>query len=160
MQASEHAPQQVSYHDIIFVSIPTFVCVEVDVLLAEPMYFKEVMEHAYHCVSALTHVNCLINEVVDLAWYGFAAHSRDGALPWGEEVHGTRLEGVVRVEHLLDHVERVVCHYFTRAWFCFLSRWWWAEFPRRGKQLVHRLLSCIQGVYRGSAPLSPLAGAI
>ena len=74
VQASEHAPQQVSYHDVIFVLTPTVVRMEVNVL-ANPMYFKEVMEHAYHCISALTHVNCLVNEAVDLAWYGFAAHS-------------------------------------------------------------------------------------
>ena len=55
------------------------------------------MERAYHCVSALTHVNCLVSEVVDSAWYGFAAHSKDDTFPWGEEVHGTRLEVVVRL---------------------------------------------------------------
>ena len=80
MQVSEHTPQQVSYHDVIFM--------EVDVL-TEPMYFKEVMEHAYHCVSTVTDVNSLVNEVVYFAWYGFAAHSKEGALPRGEEVHGT-----------------------------------------------------------------------
>ena len=55
MQASEHAPQQVLYHDVIFVLIPTVVCVEVDVLAEPmPMYFKEMMEHAHHCLSAIT----------------------------------------------------------------------------------------------------------
>ena len=39
---------------------PTVVHVKVDVL-SEPMYFKEVMEHAYHSVSTLAHVHCLIN---------------------------------------------------------------------------------------------------
>ena len=68
MKPGEHAPQQVSYHDVVFVLTPTVVRMEVDVLLAEPMYFKEVMKHAHHCVGTLTHVNCLINEVVDLAW--------------------------------------------------------------------------------------------
>ena len=66
VESGEHAPQQVSYHGVVLILTPTVVSVEVDVLLTKPMYFKEVMEHAYHCVSALTHVNCLINEVVDL----------------------------------------------------------------------------------------------
>ena len=57
MQASEHAPQQVSYHDVIFVLTPTVVRIEVDVL-AEPMYFKE-MEHAHYRISTLAHVKCL-----------------------------------------------------------------------------------------------------
>ena len=105
METSEHTPQQVSYHDIVFILTPTVVRVEVDIFLAEPMYFKEMMEHAHHCISALAHVNCLIDEVVDLARHGFAAYSKDGTFPWGEEVHGTRLEGVVRVEHLLGHVK-------------------------------------------------------
>ena len=99
------APQQVSYHDV-FILTPTVVRVEVEVdVLAEPMYFKEVMEHAYHHISTLAHVNSLIDEVVDLARYGFTAYSKDGTFPWGEEVHGTQLEGVVRVEHLLGHVK-------------------------------------------------------
>ena len=77
MKTSEHAPQQVSYH--AFILTPTVVHMEeeVDVLLIEPMYFKEVIEHAYHRISTLAHVNSLIDEVVDLAWYCFAAYSKD-----------------------------------------------------------------------------------
>ena len=48
VKASEHTPQQVSYHDVILVLTPTVVCVKVDILLAKPMYFKEVMKHAHH----------------------------------------------------------------------------------------------------------------
>ena len=62
-----HSRYPVSYYDV-FVLTPTVVRVEVDVLFAEPIYFEEVMKHAHHCIGALTHVNCLINEVVDLAW--------------------------------------------------------------------------------------------
>ena len=61
MEPGENTPQQVSYHDVILVLTPTVVRMEVDVLLTEPMYFKEVMEHAHHCVSTLAHVHCLIN---------------------------------------------------------------------------------------------------
>ena len=49
--ASEHTPQQVSYHDVILILTPTVVCVMVDILLAEPMYFEEVMKHAHHCIG-------------------------------------------------------------------------------------------------------------
>ena len=90
---------------MMFLLPPTVVHVKVGIFLAKPMYFKEMMEHAHHRNSTLAHVNRLIDEVVDLAWYGFAAHCKDGAFPWGEEVHGTRLEEVIRVEHLLGHVE-------------------------------------------------------
>ena len=76
MEPSEHTPQQVSYHDVVLVLTPTVVRMEVDILLTKPMYLKEVMEHAHHCIGPLAHVNCLINEVVDLAWYGFTAHQR------------------------------------------------------------------------------------
>jgi len=100
VEPSEHTPQQVSYHDVVLVLTPTVVRMKVDILLTKPMYLKEVMEHAHHCIGPLAHVNCLINEVVDLAWYGFTAHSKDGA-----EVHRTRLEGVVGVEYLLGHVK-------------------------------------------------------
>ena len=91
---------------MMFLLTPTVVGVEeVDIFFAKPMYFKEMMEHAHHRISALAHVNHLIYEEVDLARYGFTAYSIDGTFPWGEEVHGTRLEGIVRVEHLLGHVK-------------------------------------------------------
>ena len=38
---------------------------EVDVLLAEPMYLKEVVEHADYGIGSLTDINCLINKVVE-----------------------------------------------------------------------------------------------
>ena len=45
MKTNEQAPQPVSYH-VVFILTPTVVRMEVDVLLTEPMYFKEMMEHA------------------------------------------------------------------------------------------------------------------
>ena len=57
VESSEHAPQQVSYHGVVLVLTPTVVSVEVDVLLPEPMYFKEVMEHADDGVCSLASVN-------------------------------------------------------------------------------------------------------
>ena len=102
VETGKYAPQQVSYHDV-FILTPTVARVKKDIFLAEPMYFKEMMEHAHHRISTLAHVNRLINEVVDLAWYGFAAHSKDGTFPWGpwDPAGGGRS----RVEHLLGHVE-------------------------------------------------------
>ena len=57
VKPSEHAPQQVSYHGVVLVLTPTVVSVEVDVLLPEPMYFEEVMEHADDGVCSLASVN-------------------------------------------------------------------------------------------------------
>ena len=62
---------------IILIMIPTVVRVEVNILLAEPMYSKEVMTHAHHGIGTLTHVNCLIDEADDLALNGFTAKSED-----------------------------------------------------------------------------------
>ena len=53
VQASKHTPQQLSF----LVLTPTVVCVEVDVLLAEPMYFKEAMEHAVDGIGSLIDAN-------------------------------------------------------------------------------------------------------
>ena len=45
VQTGEHMPQQVSYHSIVLILTPTVVRVEMDIL-AEPMYPKEMVEHA------------------------------------------------------------------------------------------------------------------
>ena len=105
MESSKHAPQQVSYHSIVLILTPAVVSMEVDVLLAEPMYLKEVVEHADYGIGSLTNVNCLINKVIDLSGNSLTAYSKNSTLSWGEEVHGARLEGVVGVEHLLGHVK-------------------------------------------------------
>ena len=105
VQTGKHTPQQVSYHSIVLILTPTVVRMEVDVLLAEPVYPKEMMEHADDGIGSLPNVNCLINQVINLTWYSLTAHSIDGTLSWGKEVHRTRLEGVIRVEYLLGHVE-------------------------------------------------------
>ena len=108
MKSSKHSPQQVPYHSVVFILTPTVVSMEVDILLAEPMYHEEVMEHADDGIRSLTTVNCLIDEVVDLSGNSLTAHSKDGTLPRGKKVHGPWLLGVVGVEYLLGHVERVV----------------------------------------------------
>ena len=77
MEPNKNMPQQVSYHGVVFILTPAVVCMKMDFLLTEPMHFKKVMEHADDSVSSFTHVNCLINEVVDLTWYAFAAHSEN-----------------------------------------------------------------------------------
>ena len=74
MEPGEHAPQQVSYHNVVLILTPTVVHMEVDVLLTEPMYFQEVVEHTNHCI---------IDEVVDLMWNGFTAYPKDGTFPGG-----------------------------------------------------------------------------
>ncbi|MCG8621416.1 MAG: hypothetical protein MJE68_05350 [Proteobacteria bacterium] len=101
VKPSEHVPQQVSYHSVVLVLTPTVVSVEVDILLAKPMYFEEVMEHADDGIGSLAGVNGLVNQVIDLTWDSLTAHSIDGTLSWGKEVHGARLEGVIWVEYLL-----------------------------------------------------------
>ena len=63
MEAGEHVPQQISPHDVFFT--PTVVHVDIFLAKPMPMYFKEMIEHAHHCIGTLAHVNRLINEVVD-----------------------------------------------------------------------------------------------
>ena len=65
-EAGEYSAQQISYHCTVLILTPTAVSVEVDILLTQPMYFKEVMQYADD--GTFTTVNCLINEVYDLAW--------------------------------------------------------------------------------------------
>ena len=122
VQAREHTPQQVSHHSTVLVLTPTVVRMEVNFLLAEPMYFKEVVEHADDAVSTLARVKSLIDEVVDLTGQSLTAHSKNSTLSRSEEVHGTRLEGVVGVEHLLGHVKRIMGLDVSRAWCCFCCR--------------------------------------
>ena len=88
------------------------------------MYFKEMVEHADDGVRPFTYVEGFVNKVIDLTWYSLAAYSKDCTFPWCSEVHGTRLEGVIGVEHLLGHVEGVVGVDGARAGCCFLC-WWW-----------------------------------
>ena len=97
VEPSEHTPQQVSYHGVVLVLCRyhcllrvspdgmirsgssamyyTVVSVEVDILLAKPMYFKEVMEHADDGIGSLTSVDGLVNKVIDLTWDSLTAHS-------------------------------------------------------------------------------------
>ena len=65
VQSSEYAPQQVSYHDVVFVLTPTIVCVEMDIMLAEPMYFKEMVQHADDGIRPFTYIYSL----KQLIWY-------------------------------------------------------------------------------------------
>ena len=65
MEAGEYSPQQVSYHCTVLILTPKVVSMEVDIFLAQPMYFKEVTQHADDVVGTFTTV---INEVNDLAW--------------------------------------------------------------------------------------------
>ena len=67
--------QQVFYHCVLFLT-PTVV---LDVLLAKPMYFKEVMEHADNGIGSLINVSGLVNQVVYLTWDSLTAHS---IFPW------------------------------------------------------------------------------
>ena len=77
-------------------------------LLAQPMVFKKMMEHTYDGVGALPHVDSFIDQVVHLSEKGLTTHTEDGALPGCHEVHGAGLLRIVRMEHLLCHVETVV----------------------------------------------------
>ena len=92
VQTSKHAPQQVSYHSIVLILTPTVVRMEMNVL-TEPMYPREMMEHADDGIGSLPDVKCLINQVINLTWDSLTAHSIDSTLSWGKKVHGARLEG-------------------------------------------------------------------
>ena len=76
MQSSEYAPQQVSYHDVVLILTPTVVHVEVDITLAEPIYFKEVVQHTDDGIGSFTYIYGFVDEVIDLAWYSLAANSK------------------------------------------------------------------------------------
>ena len=108
VQSSEYAPPQVSYHDVVLILTPTVVRVEVDITLAEPMYFEEVVQHADDGIGPFTYIYSFVDEVIDLAGYSLATNSKYCTFSRSEEVHWARLEGVVWVEHLLSQIKGVV----------------------------------------------------
>jgi hypothetical protein len=60
-------------------------------------------------VSSLTSVRCLINEVVDPAWYPFTTNPKDGTLPCCLEYIGPGWRGVLQMMDLLGKkIERVM----------------------------------------------------
>ena len=59
-------------------------------------------------ICSLPCVECLINQVVDLPWDTLTTHPKDCTLASCLKVHRPRLEGVVRVVHLLGEVKRIV----------------------------------------------------
>ena len=67
VQSSEYAPQQVSYHDVVLILTPIVVRVEVDITLAEPMYFEEMVQHAHDGIGSFTYIYSFVDEVIDLA---------------------------------------------------------------------------------------------
>ena len=69
------------------------------------MVLKEMMEHADNGLPIST---AFINKVIDLSGKGLAAYSKYCTLAGCEEIHGSGLEGVVRIEHLLCHIKTVV----------------------------------------------------
>ena len=76
MQSSEYVPQQVSYHDVVLILTPIVVRTDVDITLAEPMYFEEVMQHTDDGIGSFTYIYSFIDEVFDLVWYSLAANSK------------------------------------------------------------------------------------
>ena len=67
------------------------------------MVLKEVVKATDDIVSSLS---SLISEKVHLPRQGLTIHPKHSALPWGEEVDWTRLEGVRRKVNLLGVVKR------------------------------------------------------
>ena len=55
------------------------------------MHLEKVMEQTHNCVGALSSVACLIDEVIDLARYRFATHSKYCTLSGGQKIDGARL---------------------------------------------------------------------
>ena len=102
------SPQQVLNHDGIFILPTTVVGVQVYRVLAQPMVCKEMVKHTHDGVGSLPHVNSLIDQVVDPSGDGLTTHTKNGTLLGCQEVHGAGLERVVRIEHLVHHVETVV----------------------------------------------------
>ena len=55
----------VSYHDVIFVLTPTVVRVEeVDIPLAELIYFEEVVQHAHDSIGSFTYIYSFVDSGV------------------------------------------------------------------------------------------------
>lgn len=79
---------------------------------------EEVVEHADDCIGPLSRIDGFINEVIDLnkmycyckkkgipfiahlSGDCFTAYTKDGTLPWCQEVHWARLLRVTRIVYL------------------------------------------------------------
>ena len=86
----------------------TVVSMQLQLHFAQGMVFQEVVDVADNCIGPLPCVHCLICQVVNLPWYPLTADPKYPALPRGFEIHGTWLEGIMGIVHLLCIIERVV----------------------------------------------------
>lgn len=59
------------------------------------MVLQELVKQRDNCVGPLPCVERFIYQVIYLMWESFAANSKQQPLPWGVEVDGTRVMGVV-----------------------------------------------------------------
>ena len=80
------------------------------------MVMKKVMKQAHYCVGTLSCVTYLINEVIDLAWYCFATHSKYCTLSGSQKIDGAWLQGICGIVYLLGHVKRIMCNTLHGAW--------------------------------------------
>ena len=87
---------------------------EVNTSLAKTMKLKEMMEHANYCIGSLAHVYSFINEVIDLSGYGLTTDTKDCTFPWSQEIHGSWLKRVIRIEDLLRHIKTVMGEHVIR----------------------------------------------
>jgi hypothetical protein len=78
-------------HCIVLVLPCAIICVQKHLLLAQSMIVKEEMELTGNDISPLATVTSFIIQKVDLTRQGFTAHTKHGALPWNQEIDGTRL---------------------------------------------------------------------
>ena len=70
MLACHHSPQKVLHHGGILILPTKVVGMMVYRLLAEPVVYKKMVQHANDSIGALTHVDSFIDQVVDLSGNG------------------------------------------------------------------------------------------
>ena len=115
--AVQHSPGTVPQHVAIVVLPRAVVTVQACISLSQAIPCEEEVEERNDCIRPLRHKVGLVDEEVDLFWYGFAAHTKQATLPWYKKVQRSRLHGVAGQVHLLSIVEAIVHYHASTTGF-------------------------------------------
>ena len=82
VQTCEHSLREVLHHGVILVLATAVVSVQTSGGFTEAIMAEKEVQQTDNCVRPLACITGLIDEKVHLPWDDFAAHPKDGDLPW------------------------------------------------------------------------------
>ena len=105
VQTCEHSPHEVLHHGVVLVLATAVVSVQTSDGLTEAIMAEKEVQQTDNCVRPLACITGFIDEKVHLPWDGFAAHPKDGDLPWCKEIDRAGLQRVAGIMHLLRKIK-------------------------------------------------------